>query len=118
MRPLATQFNATPPARHRLSMPVSRCSVRTMRSMTSSHTTWTERARSISRCVSLDSGTRGGPEQPVESAVRHRETREIVEVLLIERERAVLAQVDQRPIDHIHVVGLAVGREAHDLVFA
>ncbi len=42
-------------------MPVSRCAVRAMRSMTSSHTTCTERARSISRWVSFDSGSRGGP---------------------------------------------------------
>ena len=38
-RPFATQFRATPPARQRFSNPVSRCDVRTIRSMTSSHTT-------------------------------------------------------------------------------
>ena len=37
------------------------CTWRAMRSMISSVTTWIEAARSISRCVSGDSGCRGGP---------------------------------------------------------
>ena len=41
--------------------PVSRWAVRAMRSMTSSHTAWIDRARSISRCVNGVSGARGGP---------------------------------------------------------
>ena len=57
-------------------------------------------------------------EQLVERAVRHRQAREIVEVLLVERERAVLAHRDQVPVDRLHVLGLAVGRQTHHLVLA
>ena len=57
-------------------------------------------------------------EQTVERAVRHRETGQIVEVLLIERERAVFLQVHQLPVDQIHVLRLAVRGETHDLVLA
>jgi hypothetical protein len=67
-RPLPTQFKATPPAMQRSSRPVSLCAVRAMRSMISSQTTWTDRARSISRCVSFDSGTRGGPPNSLSKA--------------------------------------------------
>ena len=57
-------------------------------------------------------------EQAIEGSVRHREAREVIEVLLVQGERAVLAEVDQLSIDHIHVLGLAVRRKAHHLVFA
>ncbi len=57
-------------------------------------------------------------EQLVEGPVRHGEPGEVVEVLLVEPERAVLLQVDQLVQDQIHVLRLAVGRQAHDLVLA
>src|SRR5438046_2023757 len=64
----------------------------------------------------------GHPRRPseelVEGTVRHGEAGEVVEVLLVERERAVLTQVHELAADDIHVPGLTVGREAHDLVFA
>ncbi len=64
--------------------------------MTSSQTTWTDRARSISFCVSLRLGlARRAAEQLVELAVGHREAGQVVEVLLVQRERAVFPQVDQ-----------------------
>ena len=67
-----------------------------MRSMISSHTTCTERARSISRCVSFVSGyARRTAEQLVEGAVGHRQAGEVVEIFLVQREGAVFAQVDQ-----------------------
>ena len=57
-------------------------------------------------------------EQAVEGAVRHRETGEVVEVLLVEGERAVLTQVEELPIDRIHVLRPAIGSKAHDLILA
>jgi hypothetical protein len=60
-RPLATQFNATPPAMQRLVRPVSRWMYLTILSTTSSHTFCTEAAMSNSRSVIQLSGFRGGP---------------------------------------------------------
>ena len=60
-RPLATQLSATPPARHSFFMPVSAATVRASFSTMSSVTSWIERATSMCRCVSSDSGPRGGP---------------------------------------------------------
>ena len=56
--------------------------------------------------------------QLVELAVGHRQAREVVEVLLIEPERSVVAQIDQFLVDDVDVFRLAVRRESHDLVFA
>ena len=61
MRPLPTQFNATPPARHKSRMPVCLCAKVVIFSMTSSVISWIDRARSISRWVSGLSGLRAGP---------------------------------------------------------
>src|SRR5207247_11152932 len=44
------------------------------------------------------------PQQRVERAVGHRETGEVIEVLLVERERAVLAQVDELAVDDIDIL--------------
>ena len=57
-------------------------------------------------------------EQAVERAVGHRQAREIVEVFLVERERAVVAQVHELTVDQVHVLGLAVRREAHHFVLS
>ena len=57
-------------------------------------------------------------EQAIERAVRHREAGEIVEVLLVKRERAVFPQVDELGEDHVDVLRLAVRREPHHLVLA
>ena len=68
-RPLATQFRATPPAMHRFFIPPDFSkSVVAMRMMISSVTSCTERARSISFCVSRLSGFRGGPPNSSSSA--------------------------------------------------
>ncbi len=56
-------------------------------------------------------------EQVVEGPVGHREACEVVEVLLVQDERPILAQVHQLREDHLHVLGLAVRRETHHLVF-
>ena len=60
-RPFATQFSATPPARQRYRAPVVFFACRAIFRTISSVTSWIERARSISRCVSSDSGSRAGP---------------------------------------------------------
>jgi hypothetical protein len=57
-------------------------------------------------------------EQLVKLAVRHGEAGQIIEVALIEREGPILLQVDQLPVDQIHVFRIAVWRQAHDLVLA
>ena len=59
--PFATQLSATPPARQRYRSPVIFRTWRAILSIAISVTTWTEEARSISRCVSFDSGLRAGP---------------------------------------------------------
>ena len=55
-------------------------------------------------------------EEAIECLARHRETAEVVEIFLIQRERPVVLEVDQFTIDEMHVCGLAVGRQTHDLV--
>ena len=57
-------------------------------------------------------------EQAVESAIRHGEAGEVIEVPLVQRERAVLTQVDELAIDRIHIFWLAIGSQAHELVLA
>ncbi|OQA55636.1 MAG: hypothetical protein BWY42_01390 [Candidatus Omnitrophica bacterium ADurb.Bin277] len=54
----------------------------------------------------------------MEFRVRHPETRDVIEILHIQLERAVLFQVDQLFQDQVPVDRLAVGSEPHDLVFA
>ncbi len=61
---------------------------------------------------------RRAAEQAVERAVGHRQPGEVVEVLLIQPERAILLKVNQLFQDEIHVLGLAVRRETHHLVLA
>ena len=61
---------------------------------------------------------RRAAEQLVELARGHGEAGRVVEVALVEPERAVVLQVDQMLEDQVGVLGLAVGREAHHLVFA
>ena len=63
--PLVTQFSATPPARQRLRAPVSAFAWRAMRRTISVVTLWMLAARSISRCVIVSSGWRGGPPKSV-----------------------------------------------------
>ena len=75
---------------------VSACRWRAHFSITSSHTTWTDAARSISRCVTGDSGLARRPaEQRVELRARHRQAGAVVEVRLVHPERAVVPDVDQ-----------------------
>ena len=119
MRPLPTQFRATPPASTRFFMPVCRWTCRAVRSMTSSVTAWIEAARSISRCVSRLSGLPRRPaEEPVELPRGHRQPLAVVEVAHVHAVRAVFLEVDQVLEDQVLVDRLAVGGQAHDLVFA
>ena len=57
-------------------------------------------------------------EQIRKPAVRHPHAGRIAEVALVESEGAVGLQVDEVIEDRVHVARLAVGREAHQLVFA
>src|SRR5688500_6334269 len=57
-------------------------------------------------------------EELVEGFTGHREAGEIVEVLLVERERAILAQIHQLAIDEVHVLWRTIRGEAHHLVLA
>ena len=61
---------------------------------------------------------RRAAEQLVEGLTRHREAAQIIEVLLIERERAILAQLHQVLVDQVDVFRLTVRRQAHHLVLA
>ena len=116
---MATQFSATPPARQRFSAPVISWTCRAMRSMISSVTACIDAARSISRCVSGDSGLRGGPPKSRWNfADGHRQPLAVVEVRHVHAERAVVLQVDQVLEDQVGVLRLAVGGQAHELVFA
>ena len=119
IRPLPTQFRATPPASTRFFMPVCRCTCRAVRSMTSSVTAWIEAARSISRCVEPALRLpRRAAEEPVELPRGHRQPLAVVEVAHVHAERAVFLQVDQVLEDQVLVDRLAVGGQAHHLVFA
>ena len=61
---------------------------------------------------------RRAAEQFVEFAVRHRQSLAIIEILHVHRQRAVGLEVNQLFENHVRVFRLAVGREAHELVFA
>ena len=65
-----------------------------------------------------DSGLRGGPPNRSWNPARHRQALAVVEVLHVEPEAAVGLEVDQVLRDQVVVDGPAVGREAHQLVFA
>ena len=116
---MPTQFSATPPARHRFfaaGLPVRRA-------RHAQHDLFADdldRPREVHLALrQLVSGiARRAAEQLVERAVGHRQAGEIVEVLLVQPERAVFLQVDQLVVDQVDVLRLAVRREAHDLVFA
>ena len=87
--------------------------------MISSVTFWTEAARSISRWVSRASGCAAGRRRDRGTCVdRHGEAGRVVEIALVEPERAVLLHVDHLVHDEVGVPWLAVGREPHDLVLA
>ena len=89
------------------------------RSITSSHTTWTEAARSISFAVMMPLGLpRRAAEQIVKPWRGHRQPLAIVEVRHVQPERSVVHDPDQPLQDQIDVARLAVGRQAHQLVFA
>jgi hypothetical protein len=92
--------------RQRFSAPVSRCRVLVSRSITSSVTSWIERARSISRCVSNVPGFCGGP--PNRSSnfpfvmVR---AGAAVKVVDLQPEGSIVFQIDQMTVDRLHVLG-------------
>src|SRR4051812_29527339 len=60
----------------------------------------------------------GGTEELVEGLTRHREAGQVVEVLLVEAERAILSQVNQLSVNEVDVPGHAIWRKAHDLVLS
>ena len=66
----------------------------------------------------LNGRARRAAEQRLEPAVGHREAGTVVEIVEVKAERAVRLQVDHVVEDGAHVLRLAVGREAHHLVFA
>ena len=78
------------------------------------------RARQVH--LALRDLTFGRARRPAEQAFKfsagHRQPRREVEILHVEAERAVFAQVNQLVENCLHVARLAVGREAHDLVLA
>jgi hypothetical protein len=61
---------------------------------------------------------RRAAKEAVERGARHRETAEIVEVLLVQAEGAVVPQVEQFAIDEIDVLRLPVRGQPHHLVLA
>ncbi len=100
-------------------MPVCACTCRAMRSMISSVTSWIEAAMSISRCVSGDSGCRGGPPNSRSNFVRgHRQPLAVVEVRHVHAERAVLLQVDQLVAGSARRTSARRRGQAHQLVLA
>ena len=102
--PLATQLSATPPARHRFSIPVSSARLRVRRSTTSSSTAWMEAAMSMCLCVEPAFGiARGAAEQRVEARIGHRQPGAIVEIVEVEPEGAVRLEVDQVVADQFVV---------------
>ena len=54
----------------------------------------------------------------VKAAVRHREAFAVAEVPHVQTKRTVFLQIHERPQNQISVLGLAVGRQAHQLVLA
>ena len=95
IRPLPTQFSATPPARQRFSLPVSRARARhaqhdllgdLLDRRGEVHLALRQRRLGLARRAA---------EQPVERAVRHRQARAVVEVRHVQPERAVGLQIDQ-----------------------
>ena len=60
----------------------------------------------------------GAAKQPVEFFGRHREALAIIEVGHVQPERPVLADIDDVVEDGIEILGRAVRRQAHQLVFA
>ena len=119
MRPLPTQLSATPPARHRFSSPVSPWTVRrhAEHDLLAHHLNRSREIHLLLRELRLRLAGRSA-EQLVERLTRHREAGQVIEVLLVERERAVLAQIHQLAIDQIDVLRRAVWCEPHDLVLA
>ena len=118
-RPFATQLRATPPAITRFLAPVRSCACCTQRSTAVSQTTCTDAARSISRCVMSSSSRRGGPPKSSWNMVRgHRVAVAVVEVVEVEPDGAVVVDLHELLEDQVDVLGIAVRREAHELVFA
>ena len=62
--------------------------------------------------------TRRTAEQSVELLVGHPQTCAVIEIRLFEAEAAVLLKIEKTVEDQVLECGLAVGRQAHDLVLA
>src|SRR5215210_6221408 len=104
MRPFATAFSATPPARHRFVEPVSRCTSRTRWRYASSSTACSA-AATFSWCFASSlPGSRAGPND-ASNVVR--------EVIEVELEQAVEPHELAHPVPVHRAV--AVWREAHHL---
>ncbi len=89
-----------------------------MRNMASSVTACKEAAKSLSRCVSGDSGWRGGPREQLVKATRgHRQALTVVEVAHVHAQRTIFFQIDQNGRESSR--DRAAGRrgQAHHFVF-
>ncbi len=118
-RPLATQLRATPPARHRPAL-----AGQARRGAGHPQDDLLGHLLDRPGQVHLPAGEvrlgrpRRAAEHVVEAAVGHAQRGQVAEVLPVDRERAVVVEVDQVVEDGVHVAGLAVGGEAHQLVLA
>ena len=120
MRPLPTQLSATPPARHRSRMPVSRCA----NAAHLQHHFFGDvlnRSREIHlalRQLGSRAARAGPPNSRSNRSAGHRQAVRVGEVLHVHPQAAVVADLDQVILDGLDVLRLAVRRQAHHLVFA
>src|SRR5206468_1808166 len=55
-------------------------------------------------------------EKSVEPLIRHRQARAVIEIILVEPQRTVLAYLNQVLINEVHILGLTVRGEPHHFV--
>ena len=73
----------------------------------------------MSFCVSLELRVAWRrAEQRIKALVRHREPVAIIEIIEIEPERPIGFEIDEMIANELRIAGLAIRREAHELVFA
>ena len=120
IRPLPTQFSATPPARQRLL--AARLAVE--RAGQAEHHLLgdlLDRARQVHLPLGqlrLRLARRAAEQRRRSLRVRHREPGAVVEVLHVQPEGAVRLEVEQVVVDGLHVLRPPVGRQPHHLVLA
>ena len=117
--PLATQFSATPPARHRFFEPV--ClgeAARQPQHRLLQHRLDRGGDVHVKRRQQLIRAAHRFAEQFGETVVGHGEAGAVVEIGHVEPERAVRLQIDQVVENEFCEARLAIGRQPHHLVFA